>query len=287
MALRRSRLMLAAGLAGLMFCAPASAFDGSVDQSDGTESTRDAFMSGTRAYYSGRKDEAFKALQYAAEQGHAIAQWKIGKMYAEGDGVDEDDGKAFEYFSRIANAYAEDPPASPRSRFVANAFVQLGSYYMTGIQDSAIEPNVRRAQKFYSYAASYFGDADAQYRLARIYLSDSDNGRPKDLRMAARWLKLAAKKGHLRAQAELGDLLFHGVDGRRNPIRGLKWLTIARKSAKGSRHQDWIRERHEEAFSLSEEVIRRRAVELADDWLIAHRPDESDGPFSITFSVSE
>ena len=38
------------------------------------------------------------ALQYAAEGGHPIAQWKLGRMYARGDGVaqDEADRAAYE-----------------------------------------------------------------------------------------------------------------------------------------------------------------------------------------------
>lgn len=285
MLMRGTGLMTAAILSGLLALSSASAFDGQAEISD--DSTRDAFKSGTQAYFSGRKTEAFKALEYAAEHGHALAQWKIGKMYAEGDGVDEDDSKAFDYFSRLANAYAEDPPASPRSRFVANAFVELGSYYLNGIQGKAIQPNIRRAKKFYSYAASYFGDADAQYRLGQLYLIEQGDERKKNPRLAARWLKLAAKKGHLRAQTELGDMLFHGIDGRRNPIRGLKWLTIARKTSQGSVYQDWVQERHELAFSQSEEVVRRRAVELADDWLADHMVDEDSKQFSVILNLSD
>ena len=50
------------------------------------------------------------SLQYAAEGGHPVAQWKLGRMYADGDGVVQDDLRDFEYFSRIANAHAEDSP---------------------------------------------------------------------------------------------------------------------------------------------------------------------------------
>ena len=53
---------------------------------------------------------SLSALQYAAEDGHPIAQWKLGRMYAEGNGVAQNDLLAFDYFSRIANAHAEDSP---------------------------------------------------------------------------------------------------------------------------------------------------------------------------------
>src|SRR5258708_11691381 len=71
-------------------------------------------------------DTSLTSLQYAAEGRHPVAQWKLGRMYADGDGVAQDDLRAFEYFSRIANAHAEDSPSAPQAAVVANAFVALG-----------------------------------------------------------------------------------------------------------------------------------------------------------------
>ena len=50
---------------------------------------------------------SLSALQNAAEDGDPIAQWKLGRMYAEGNGVAQNDLLAFDYFSRIANAHIE------------------------------------------------------------------------------------------------------------------------------------------------------------------------------------
>ena len=113
-------------------------------------------------------DTSLTSLQYAAEGGHPIAQWKLGRMYADGDGVVQDDLRAFEYFSRIANAHAEDSPSAPQAAIVANAFVALGRYYLNGIPNSKIGADPERAREMFSYAASYFGNADAQYDLARL-----------------------------------------------------------------------------------------------------------------------
>ncbi len=56
---------------------------------------------------------ALSTLQYAADDGHPAAQWKLGRMYADGIVVPRDDLRAFDYFSRIANQHAEDSPAAP------------------------------------------------------------------------------------------------------------------------------------------------------------------------------
>ena len=89
----------------------------------------------------------------------------------------QDDLRAFEYFSRIANQHAEDNPSAPQAPIVANAFVALGRYYLNGIPNSKVKSDRERAREMFSYAASYFGNADAQYDLARLYLKTPDASR--------------------------------------------------------------------------------------------------------------
>jgi hypothetical protein len=225
----------------------------------------DAFRLGTRLYYQGDRKAAIEQLRRAAESGHPIAQWKLGRIYQTGDGVPANDAKAFEFYNQVANNHADDNPASPQSAFVASAFVALGGYYLKGIDNTAIRPNVEKAREIYTYAASYFGDADAQYNLGRLYL---DNGSPdRDPKQAARWLRVAAKKGHAGAQALLGQLLFTGDDDvPRRPAQGLMWLTIARANAHTGA-DDWILDAQEQAFSVASEQERRQGVAQAQDWI--------------------
>src|SRR6476659_4651456 len=192
-----------------------------------------------KAIPSSTTDTSLTSLQYAAEGGHPVAQWKLGRMYADGDGVIQDDLRAFEYFSRIANAHAEDSPSAPQATIVANAFVALGRYYLNGIPNSKIKPDSDRTREMFSYAASYFGNADAQYDLARLYLKTPDASRD-DFRYGARWLGLGAQTGQPQAQAMLGQMLFNGDQLPRQAARGLMWLTLARDSAGAG--GNWIRE---------------------------------------------
>src|SRR2546421_12971586 len=191
------------------------------------------------------QDTSLTSLQYAAEGGHPIAQWKLGRMYADGDGVAQDDLRAFEYFSRIANAHAEDSPSAPQAAIVANAFVALGRYYLAGIPNSKIKSDPDRAREMFSYAASYFGNADAQYDLARLYLRSSGASRD-DFRYGTRWQGLAAQKGQHQAQALLGQMLFNGDQMTPQRARGLMWLTLARDSA--APEEIWIQESYKRAI---------------------------------------
>jgi TPR repeat protein len=227
----------------------------------------EAFRSGTRALRDGEKEKAVTSLQYAAEKGHALAQWKLGRMYAEGDGVERSDLRAFEYFSRIANAYADDSPGTPQARFVANAFVALGHYYLEGIPGSTIKADAGRAHEMYAYAASYFGDPDAQYYLARLYLEGKGTGR--DPRQGARWLSLAANKGQHQAQALLGRMLFKGELLPRQAARGLMWLTLARDSA--APQEAWIYELYDSAFKQATDDERQLALVYLERWVRGRR----------------
>ena len=63
-------------------------------------SAREALRNGLRDYNAGDKAGAAQALEYAAGQGQSLALWKLGRMYADGDGVPPNDLKAFEAFPR-------------------------------------------------------------------------------------------------------------------------------------------------------------------------------------------
>jgi TPR repeat protein len=226
-----------------------------------------AFRSGTELLKSNEKGDREKALaelRYAADQGHPLAQWKLGRMYADGDGVKRDHLQAFQYFSRVASDHAESSPWTQQARFVANAYVSLGNYYMNGIPNTVVQPDVDRAYGLFSYAASYFGDADAQYQLARLYLEG--RGAPKDLRQGARWLGLAAQKGQYQAQALLGRMLFRGEGVPKQRARGLMWLTLGRDAAAGPQ-DGWIVEAYDDAFARATEAERTEAYTDLQQWL--------------------
>ena len=126
--------------------------------------------------------------------------------------------------------HAEVSPSAPQATIVANAFVALGRYYLNGIPNSKIKADTDRAREMFSYAASYFGNADAQYELARLYLKTPDASRD-DFRYGLRWLGLAARKGQHQAQAMLGQMLFNGDRMPPQRASGLMWLTLARAKA--------------------------------------------------------
>lgn len=234
---------------------------GAAEALDPNLSPAEAFRSGYEAYKAGDVTTALEALNYAAANGHPGALWKLGRMYQTGDLVAEDDGKAMELFARVADEYGDGNPRGPEAPFVADAFVTLGTYYQSGIPGQ-VDADPGRARRFFAYAASYFGDSDAQYSLASMFRDGL--GGDQNVRQAARWFKLAARKGHTGAQAEFGYMLFEGVGVDRRPLEGLMWLSIARLMSPGD---PVIQARHEQAFSTASEEQRREAMAMAETWI--------------------
>lgn len=111
------------------------------------------------------------------------------------------------------------------------------------------------------HAATYFGNADAQYRVGELYLNSPDSANPLQ---GARWLSLAAHKGHVPAQARLGDLLFNGAGIRAQPAEGLMWLTIAHDRAAGTSDEKWINELLTRDMSVATPKQREAAIDMAN-----------------------
>jgi len=204
----------------------------------GCPNLRSAFL----ARQGGGIEAALKSLEELARKGDVGAAWELGRMYADGDGVKQNDQRAFEYFRGLADSHADEEPGTARAIFVANAFVELGRYYLTGIPNY-IKPDAVHAYEMFNYAATYFGDPDAQYHLGRMYLDGQGVG--KNTKQAVRWLFAAANKGQYQAQAVFGALLFKGQSLARDAARGLMWLILARDAA--TLEETWIRDLYDAA----------------------------------------
>jgi TPR repeat protein len=203
------------------------------------------------------------ALEAAAAAGDPMAQWQLGLMYESGEGVEQDKAKAFGYFAQIADQHADTAPKGIEADIVAHSFVKMGEYYKKGVPEAGVPQDDDYATKLLLHAASYFGDADAQYKVGELYLDESELG--DNPIQSARWLALAARKGHAGAQARLGDILFNGEGNlEANPVEGLMWLTVASRRAAGSSDAGWINDLLNAAMSVATPDQRKQGAELAD-----------------------
>ena len=273
-------MLMSSRAAGVLLLSLAACLPGSrIGAFEGTESARveksphpafptpkAALQAGIEGFRAGDASSAIEALTYAASGGEPLAQWKLARIYANGDGVPQDDLKSYDYFSQIVASYDDDNPDRRRDRgIVSSAIVALGVYNLNGINNK-VRPDPQRALRMFQYAATAFGDANAQYNLARMHLEGA--GVEKDGREAVRWLNLAAAKGHLQAEALLGQTLFLGREGvPAQRARGLMWLTLAREAAIDSKKDKWIIDLYDQAVGSATDEDRREALSYLEDHL--------------------
>lgn len=206
----------------------------------------------------GKQEEAVSVLKYAADNGNSAAQWKLGRMYQTGDGVEKNPLEAFNIFKNLVQRSSDTQPNSPDWQFNADALVALGNYYRLGIPGTDVDADPSQARMMYTTAAMVFHHPVAQFELGRMQLRDE--GVFGQEKLGVRNLRLAYEKGHVGAEALLGYTLFEGALVRRNPVRGLVMLGNARRRASPD-ELPWIATLHDEALAIAQPDERSAAFD--------------------------
>ena len=275
-----NRTAALAAFAAVMLLGPVATGAGDVPPS--YASATEAYRQGTKAMTAGAFADAVPALEYAAERGVLGAQLKLARLYANGRGVPRDDAKAFVYYRQIADQHAEITPLSPVAKYIGEAFVALGKYHVQGIPEIGLAASPARASNLFRHAASYFGNADAQYELARLYLDGT--GVPKNVGLAVNWLSIAARKSHAPSQATLGELLWRGEQLPQRRSRGLALIAMAHASGVASGDEpSWINALYTEVVAGSNAATLAGAEALLkrmgkDSALLVVTPEQGGAP---------
>jgi len=145
----------------------------------------------------------------AAEAGDAAAQFRLGKCYEEGLGVEQDFPKALEWFKTSADlSYA----ASQH---------MLGTCYAYGMQ---VPQDYQLAFQWFQKAAEQ-GHAGAQYMLGMRYANGL--GEEQDDKLAAKWFGRAAEAGDVEAQMSLADAYREGRGVPQDLAKAVDWYRRA------------------------------------------------------------
>ena len=116
--------------------------------------------------------------QGRAEKGSANAQYNLGAIYDNGDGVPEDDTEAVKWFRKAAD------------QGHVNAQFNLGVMYANG---EGVERNAAEAAAWYRKAADQ-GDYRAQYNLGALYANGE--GVAQSYGESYVWWSIAAMSGN-------------------------------------------------------------------------------------------
>ncbi len=244
----------------------------------------EALADGINDLQAGNMPASLQALNYAADGGEPLALWRLGRIYSRGEGgVSQDDIKAYRYFDTLVRNFDEDKYDTRFASAIANAFIMVAQYQLTGIAGTDVRVDTERALTLLQFAATEFKSTDAQFALGRLYLAGTATTTRDPVR-AARWLSLAANKGHKGAAATFGHLLFTGDGVPAQRARGLKLELVALKGAQ-SPHDDWIRDLYARDWAAADEDDREMTLaniaidKLADS---ATQPGKLHAPMEIS-----
>ena len=141
------------------------------------------FNAGEEAYHRGDYATALREWRPLAEQGHAAAQYNLGLLYANGQGVPKDDVQARQWYEKAA--------AQGR----ADAQVNLGILYDYG---RGVPQDFKKAVYWYRLSANQGNDL-AQRKLGLLY--ERGDGVQQDYVQAYMWYSLGAANGAQRGAA--------------------------------------------------------------------------------------
>ena len=119
----------------------------------------------------------------------------------------------------------EDKAFLSRNKKTAQAYYNLGDYYMRGG-----EKYYQKASKLFETAAAQGGHAESKYHLGEIY-ELGGQGIKQDYQEAIKWYTQAAEEGSVRAQLTLGKIYEKGDLGiKQDSEESSKWRRLAAKT---------------------------------------------------------
>jgi len=143
----------------------------------------------------------------AVEQGYAKAEFSLGKLYYWGAIVPKDMKKAFEWIKKSAE----------QGYVVAQCF--LGKEYHYGF---TVPKDYKEAIRWYREAIEQ-GMPEAQFELGLMYFNGK--GVPQDYTEGFRWIEEAAIQGYSSAQNKLGSMYFGGEGVPQDYKEAFLWFT--------------------------------------------------------------
>ena len=234
------------------YCSDAAARNTQATSSSVPEPTASDAHRQTGSANSPENVEAAYRYRKAAEQGDAAAQFKLGGLYMNGQGVSQDDAQAAVWLRKAAEQGDE------------GAQLVLGDLYRDG---QGVPQDYTQAAVWYRKAADQ-GFAVAQFNLGWLYYQGE--GVPKGYSQAMAWYQKAADQGNTFAQWGLGLLYYQGQGVPQDYAEAYYWLDLAvAGNLNTAKAEDAVKERDDAASHLTPANLSR-VQERARKWFEDH-----------------
>ena len=221
-------------------------------------------------------------LQQEAELGKAEAQFKLGKRFEKGTGVDQSDVEALSWYLKASSQGHE------------KAYLAIGYFYRHG---RGTKVDLDQAKVFYKKAAE-LGNLTAANNLALIYLNGAiEKASPSEVKLAKPWLVMAASGGKPRSQLELAKLYLAQVELESKPqgtaySKARKLLIKASKSRQKSVSEQAKKLLSKQVKSVESKLITQSKAKLkwtkipAGHFLMGNPEGKDDAKITRTIHVA-
>jgi uncharacterized protein len=152
--------------------------------------------------------QAYIWYKKAAEQGRGAAQYNLGMMHIKGDGIPLNYNIAAEWFRKAAE------------QDISAAQFKLAHMFDVG---NGVPQSYAEAIYWYTKAAEQ-GYLDAQFNLGALY---QKNHSLQNLEQAVVYYKMASAQGDLQAQSNLGVMYAQGLGVEQDDLKAYMWWSLA------------------------------------------------------------
>jgi uncharacterized protein len=202
-------LILTVSFAGSVAAGPFEAAVEAYEKGATREKSATAPETGVAAQETGSYAKALRLLSPLAQQGDPSAQYNLGLMFDNGQGLAQDYATAVTWYRKAAE------------QGHAAAQTNLGAMYARG---QGVPQDYLAAASWYRKAAEQ-GYAMAQYNIGVMY--EYGQGVPQDYTVAIDWYRKAAEQGYVDAQINLGIFYSMGEGVSRDYVIAHMWFSLA------------------------------------------------------------
>jgi len=234
------------------------------------------FLMGNHPKYA----KAVEWFKRASERDHIRAIYELGKLTYEGHGITPDPVTGIRLITQASNSgYQKASKYLDVINSRKEITQQTGQDIARGFsKPSAIEGNSTNGFNETKQSAK----ANENYRLGLAYLTG--DGRKKDTRKAAEYMKKAANSDHPYAEYQLAKFFQQGVGVKQNEVLYLMWLHKAADAGVNSARRDL------EAYELGKKLDQASNQKLddpANNYALAMKYYSGQGMIKDPFKASK
>jgi TPR repeat protein len=167
--------------------------------------------------------EAVKWCRRAADRGFARAQWSLGRMYSEGNGVRKSTAEAIKWYRKAAE----------QGYVLAQTTLGMMYYFGNDVIGNDVSKDYDEALKWNRKAAAQ-GDASGQCMLGDAF--ENGHGVRQDYAESVAWYRKAAEQNCAIAQYDLARCYAKGQGVAKDEVETVKWCRKAAEQDDAEAH---------------------------------------------------